>query len=1161
MKSKAAIVVLALCLSCFLGCKEKPTGTDGHTLPMREIQLKNRSFTPKREIPVDIVERAEKMAQEGRLAGDKVHLLAQFGTIVEAPDRERLQQEGITLLEPIGPQAWFVVVARSMLPKLASVKELAWADLLQVKDKLAPDLQDQPVPYPYQQRQEGRATYSLLFHRDVTAQEVLALSKRIDLKLENFDSKSFSFFHTTVAEIPSATLDQLAREDIICWIEPSPGMDEDQNVATAQPLSNVDDVHAIPYNLDGTGINVGVWEAGNVVYAAHLDLAPRVTVQAGQGNALDDHAAHVAGTIGASGVNVPNAQGMAPNSTLLSWNSVNDAAEMLAAATPPGANQPPAIDVSNHSYDVGIGWARPNTGNFTNNQNLFGAYDVNAQGFDNVIASTNLIVCKNAGNDRNNSWDGVTVIPGFPAGTAPPNDCFQNAYPGGAAGDCLPPRAGAKNVISVGAMNGGGAIAGFSSFGPMDDGRLKPDIVAQGSNMLSLASNVFDDRNGDGIDDAPNTNTSSTTLSGTSMSTPVVSGISALLLELADSMNIALTNAGMKALLLQSARDVQGIGQSRVGPDYATGYGIVDALRASNLLREGGLATGILAGTGAGNAWTRTLYVPAGVPELKVTLAWSDQPGNPAAAAALVNDLDLVLLPPGGAAPVTPWGLNPANPTQAAVRNAGRDSINNVEQVSVLNPAPGTWTVQVSALAGKLPFPNQAFAVAGILPASDVVLVMDKSGSMSLPSGTPGINKMQALRIAANEFIDLLDLLGGHSLGLVKFDAVVQPFAPPFDLQALSAANLGNAHTAIDGMVAGGRTNIVAGVQAADVQLAAAPAPSPRRAVVVFSDGKHNEPAGSNLADIGPVISAGGYRFYSIGFGTDVDDEILSQVATANQGIHVNEQDLNAIQLTKYFLTVGALVHNLQVLSDPTFEVGNGEQAKLAVDVIPDDQSLIVAVNWTGMAQDMDISLLSPEKTCQVPLKAGQGVDIRKGKNYLLIKVDLPFLCKGKNIQAGQWMVQATPKGIAGAGKESVDIMVLGHSNVTLVATVKVDVRARTRTLLAALAVNGKVQPRLENAEVVAYILPPLPQTGDSRKQDDGATQAQKPTDRAKRVKELKLADDGKNGDPKANDGQYAVSLPQDMRIPGVLQVRIVSKFRLRGSLLSREKTVTLYMK
>ncbi|MCP4000892.1 MAG: S8 family serine peptidase, partial [Gammaproteobacteria bacterium] len=416
----------------------------------------------------------------------------------------------------------------------------------------------------------------MLFHKGVSDQEVQQLSKNIkSMSLEVFDAKSFSVLHSAIIVLSPEDFNKLAAADIVRWIEPVPPPDQDDNFNNAQPLSNVDDVQIVPYNLNGTGVTVGVWEAGDVIDTTPLDFGTRVIVQSGQVAGSDDHAVHVAGTIGGSGVNVPAAEGMAPSVTIASWDSTSDAAEMTNAANSTGAvGQPTPIQLSNHSYGVGRGWNGAATV-YNVDQSVFGQYTNVSSGFDNVVTQTGLIIFKAAGNDRDD-------VPAFPV-AGQPGDCLQGGF--GVAADCLGERATAKNVITVGAMNGAGAIAGFSSYGPTDDGRIKPDIVAQGFNMTSLACNCFDDRDGDGVDDIANTTTATRVMSGTSMATPVATGVGALLLQEASSQGITLTAEGMKALMIQTAQDVNGPGQSRLGPDYATGWGIVDAQAAADLLR------------------------------------------------------------------------------------------------------------------------------------------------------------------------------------------------------------------------------------------------------------------------------------------------------------------------------------------------------------------------------------------------------------------------------------------------------------------------------------------------------------------------------------------------------------------------------------------------
>jgi subtilisin family serine protease len=1113
-----------------------------------EIQLQSRKFIPQPGIPADLNTRLKRVIEQNPKA-PRAHAIVQLRTAPESADRERLAQQGITLLDPLTKLTWYAAVTADGLKVLTSAKGLRWAEMIKPEDKLAKAVQKDAPLLSYQARPGNRIAYSVLFHKDVTADEVVEFAQRIDMKLENFDAKAFPIVRAVTVNVPNGGLASLAEADIVARVEPSPAPDQDDNALNAQPLSRVNVVQAAPFSLNGNGVTVGVWEAGDTIFAGHLDLTPRVIVEAGQSASNDDHATHVAGTIGSSGVNIPNARGMAPQVNIASWDANNDAVEMVNAITSAGgAGQPTPIRISSHSYGTTIGW----NGAFNNNQNLFGQYNNQSVGFDNVVFQNGLIIFKSAGNDRNDAPP--APVPGQPA------DCFQGGL--GVAADCIDPRGSAKNVITVGAMNGAGAITPFSSFGPTDDGRIKPDVMAHGFNILSLASNsFFSDPNGDGIDDVPNSTTANTSMSGTSMATPVVSGVAALLLQEANARNIALNPAAVKALLVQTAQDVQGIGQSNAGPDFATGWGIVNAEAAVNLLRQSGLAQATLNATGVANAWAGNFYVPPGPAEIHLTLAWDDPAGVPGGQ-ILINDLDLRLIAPDGTQ-FTPWTLNPATPAVAAVRNGGNDAVNNVEQVSVLNPMTGVWTVQVSSNAGNLPQAPQNFAVAGLLPHSDVVLVMDRSGSMLLASGEPGVNKLQALQTAANEFVDLLDLSGGHRLGLVQFEENVVPFTPPFDLQALAAGNIGNAHTAINDMEAGGWTNIVAGVNEAATQFGTVASPFPRQTIVVFSDGRHNRPVGSNLNDINATVQAGNYKFYSVGFGTDIDDAILSAVANNSGGVHVNEQDLSPIQLTKYFLTVGALIHDMAVLADPVFELGAGQSATVAVNLSELDHSVTFAVNWTGKnATDIRLALQSPDKRCQIPLNNHKGLQTKKGNNYYLVRVELPYYCKGKAIRQGTWTIEAKAEKLLGERKETVDIMVLGESRLKLQANAKPGKDKGQLLLTATLSQDNKPVRKLRKTAMQAHILSPLARTGDGEKQDafkKGDPFDKSPAPRPRRsAKIVALYDDGKNVDVKAADGIFTTIIDTGAMEEGPVQSRIVATFEYAGRTLKREATASL---
>lgn len=1111
-----------------------------------EIALPGRRFVPPAVPPADLAARLKSALGATDVATrNSVHLLVQLKAAPEAADLARLTKQGIILLEPLTRLTWRAAVTAAGAQALAVSKDVRWAELIKPEDKLAPNAQPSAKALAYQERPGGKQAWSVLFHKGTAAAEVRAMATRLGAGVENFDPRAFPVVRVAWLVVPKGAALKIAAEDSVAWIEAAPPPDDPDNVARVQPLSNVDDVQAAPYELDGSGITVGIWESKSTLRDTHVDLAPRVVVEPDQLSVADqestarEHTANVAGTIAASGVNIPAAEGMAPAAHLISWDSVGDSNEMAVAMG--GAEG--RIRVSNHSYGQRIGWNAAGD-EFVPNRDLFGSYSALSVASDGIARDFGLTICKSAGNENAQQWDGTSPITGV--STPPGPDRLHHGYPDGVLGDTIEPRGCAKNVITVGAMNGSAEILGMSSFGPTDDGRIKPDIMAQGARVFSLGAD---------------SDTDTSSFSGTSQATPAVAGIAALLLQDGDARGIRLRPADVKALLIQTARDVAGTGQATPGPDFATGWGIADALAAVNLLRQNGLVQDSLAATGAANARNHTFFVPPGLAELHVTLAWDDPAGAVGAAAALINDLDLRLIAPDGRE-FTPWTLDPLSPATAAVRNGGNDAVNNVEQVSVLAPASGVWIARVAAVAGRLPQAPQRYALAGALPHSDVVLVMDRSGSMALPSTTAGVSKIEALRNAADELVALLDLSGGHRLGLVQFDETVTPFSPAFDLQALSATGAAAARVAIDGLAPGGFTNIIGGVQAADSQLGSAAPAFPRQTIVLFSDGRHNRPAGSNLGDINAIMQNRVCRFFSIGFGTDIDDAVLSTVAANSGGMHVNEQDLSPLQLQKHFLTIGALAHDLTTLVDPAYQLGAGESVSLPTGISMHDRSLTIAVNWSGtVAKGVTAALISPDGTVVLPLPGISGAQWRKGRTFQLFRVPLPLEHKGKRFPAAGWSLQVRPEGINGSAKETVDFSVFGESRLRLSAACGPARSLKQVALTASLTMDGKTSAKLAARSVEAFLLLPQPSTDDGEKQDarsPGAVKiAQGP---AKRGLTVRLQDDGKDGDLKAGDGIHTFVIDANELPPGLLQARVVAVLQEGKTRLTREANATFYV-
>jgi hypothetical protein len=250
---------------------------------------------------------------------------------------------------------------------------------------------------------------------------------------------------------------------------------------------------------------------------------------------------------------------------------------------------------------------------------------------------------------------------------------------------CLGPPGTAKNMITVGAINSDdNTISFFSSWGPTDDGRVKPDLVAPGS-QTGGDQGVTSCFPGDDYG----------TLIGTSMACPAASGCAGLLIQDYKSNNNGQEPlpSTVKALMLHTALDLDDATVFfNPGPDYASGYGRLQIVDAIEHERANGFIVGQVA-NGATNSFS--LSVPGGTTNVKVTLVWDDPAGAQNAAVTLVNDLDLVVTDPNNVRHF-PWTLDPANPSEPAVQTA-EDHINVVEQVFVGSGSivPGIWTVRV----------------------------------------------------------------------------------------------------------------------------------------------------------------------------------------------------------------------------------------------------------------------------------------------------------------------------------------------------------------------------------------------------------------------------------------------------------------------------------
>jgi hypothetical protein len=451
-------------------------------------------------------------------------------------------------------------------------------------------------------------------------------------------------------------------------------------------------------NLSGSSSflnnKLGIWDGG-AVYAAHQEFAGK-TITINTTEAVLDHATHVAGTMIAKGVYAP-AKGMAFNAnTLQSYDFDNDITTISAAAS--------GLILSNHSYGDVAGWDLDDNGNWTwyglpgdSVDYAFGQYSDRTASFDQIeYNAPYYLIVESAGNAR--GYNGPAIggtYQGYASATnmtlvtktrtAASNISSQYGYDG------IATTGNAKNILTVGSVgqlpygpSGSSDIIAsyFSSYGPTDDGRVKPDIVGMGENVLSCGSA------------SP---TTYITLSGTSMSAPNVTGSLYLLQEYYAEKH---AGAFMRAATLKGLVCATAVDAGSVGPDYMYGWGLLNTKSAAQALIDNGTKS-IIKEDSLSQGQTKTLTVTAsGNGPVIATISWTDPTGTVTPdgivndrTIKLVNDLDVRVS--DGTTTFMPWILDPLNPSNPA--QTGDNIRDNVEQVYITGAVPGRqYTISVS---------------------------------------------------------------------------------------------------------------------------------------------------------------------------------------------------------------------------------------------------------------------------------------------------------------------------------------------------------------------------------------------------------------------------------------------------------------------------------
>ncbi len=643
--------------------------------------------------------------------------IVQFNGPIEKGWKEDLEKEGFDVLEYL-PEFSFTVRTEGKDPE----------DLLDLENVIAAG------PFPSGMKMDPQTYIDLETGnsiQDSVGEEMLVVDtfpaqEDITLQLNEISPVVKKESPTRYLIGPSIE----SREELISifgisHIEPYYSVELHNNVS--KDIINVQEVWD-DLGLDGTGQVVAISDTGldtgvddhQVNGDINLDFDNRATIVNWAGSAPDDehsHGTHTTGSIAGDGTNSGgNIKGMAPNASIFFQAIMTDGKALSIPANTSLLFQ--------QAYDNG---SRIHTNSW--GSDVSGLYTSRAQDVDWFLFNyPEMIILYSAGNNGYD-WD--------------PEDGRIDLDSIGSPGT-------AKNCITVGASENyrltGGSItpwgnsgawkyingswvvyskypkepilsdlksdnvdgmAAFSSVGPTDDGRIKPDVVAPGTNVLSCRSSITGAGTGWGV-----YNSDYIYMGGTSMSTPITAGAVVLMREFFNSTLGLSSPSGalLKASLINGAVDLTpgqyGPGNSTVQeiqgrPDMHQGWGRINI--SNSLQPDNGNMTFLddKEGLWTGNDITSYFQVKDSENDLRITLAYADFPGALYSSKELVNDLDLILIAPNGTEYYGNDWSSPFNDTF--------DRTNPIEGITIQSPAVGTWKLLISAY--NIPIGPQHFAV------------------------------------------------------------------------------------------------------------------------------------------------------------------------------------------------------------------------------------------------------------------------------------------------------------------------------------------------------------------------------------------------------------------------------------------------------------------
>ncbi len=453
--------------------------------------------------------------------------------------------------------------------------------------------------------------------------------------------------HFGIIGVSKKSLERIIQLPFVISISDVPVFENHNLVSRTSIKSNLICDQSFSGCFMGNEVKIGINDDDFFNYH-HIDFANRNFWGPGNlqnGSAVvRQHASHVAGTVGGAGNLNPLYSGFAAGSDLFAFR-----ARSINGIVFENIPQSVAKGISLTQTSLGLVCDPPNL-------ILPFVYDVNSQAVDwDMYDYSGLLHVFSAGNF---GLVDVTPCEGVGVGWRSITGGYQMG----------------KNIIAVGNLTHTDEINPSSSRGPAIDNRIKPDICAVGTDVTStdVTQGYF-------------------TLSGTSMAAPAITGLLAQMTEAFKSYHNYQPDGGLlKALLLNSADDL-----GNKGPDYTYGWGKANGRKFLDAIQKYHFQDSLI---DHNEVQQIDLWIPEGVKAARIMLYWTDYPAMVNSTKNLVNDLDL-LVSDSASNNFFPWKLDPgANPTVSSIQlhaTKGIDTLNNVEQVEIENPIPGTYTIEV----------------------------------------------------------------------------------------------------------------------------------------------------------------------------------------------------------------------------------------------------------------------------------------------------------------------------------------------------------------------------------------------------------------------------------------------------------------------------------